>query len=108
MRRSLLGLGLALGALSCWSVASAVIPLEVFAAPDYIVDVAISPDGHHLGEVVQKGDQRFAVVVDLQGHDGTKPVLANSANGFEITGCNWASATRLVCAEVAPLLETAG
>jgi dienelactone hydrolase len=76
---------------------AAAIPLESFATPDEAAEVAISPDGHYLAELIQEGDHRLVVTFDRQTRASPKVLLRQSSNGFEVSGCRWVGNTRLLC-----------
>jgi dipeptidyl aminopeptidase/acylaminoacyl peptidase len=81
-----------------FSAAAAALPVDTFAAGDAVTDVAISPDGHYLAEVVLIENRRAVLVVDRQANPvRVTPVLRDIDNDFDIKWCSWATNSRLLC-----------
>ena len=75
------------------------IPVEAFAADNALSDAAISPDGRYLAAVTLRQGHHVAMVYTLQSpQPAPKLVLADVPGEFNITWCNWATNTRLLCA----------
>lgn len=74
------------------------IPLETFAAGAQITDAAISPDGRFLAQVRLVDNRHVVIVSDLRaGKPQFQSVLADLPGKFDISWCNWATKTRLLC-----------
>ncbi|WP_198354301.1 alpha/beta hydrolase family protein [Sphingomonas sp. MA1305] len=70
---------------------------RLFGSRERIIDASLSPDGSKVA-IVAPGPQQSAVVQIIDVKTGeAKPI--NYANGapMTLTGCGWASVTRLVC-----------
>lgn len=72
---------------------------KAFGARETVVDASMSPDGRAVALVQSLADgQATAVfVAPLDGSSQPKPVLTSSGKPDRVTGCGWASNTRLVC-----------
>jgi dipeptidyl aminopeptidase/acylaminoacyl peptidase len=94
--RNLAALGLPL----CFAVPAAaqnVQPAQ-FGTREAVQQISLSPDGNHLA-VVQPDGGRGAVlmIADLVKGGAMKGILRSSGNPDRLTGCHWASSSRIVC-----------
>jgi dipeptidyl aminopeptidase/acylaminoacyl peptidase len=82
-------------------------PISAFTRLDQIKSLSISPDGKYLAYISQAQGRRIAVTLDLSAAGGAlKPVLTNDKSGnFDLSWCQWAKNTRLLCGLVAPIKE---
>jgi len=70
---------------------------SLFGARERILDASLSPDGTRIALVVPGPGQSTVVqVLDLKT-GSAKPVNFANGNPMTLTGCGWASDTRLVC-----------
>ena len=69
-----------------------------FGAREAVQQISLSPDGNHLA-VVQPNGGRGAVlmIADLVKGGAMKGILRSSGNPDRLTGCHWASNSRIVC-----------
>jgi len=69
-----------------------------FGAREAVRQISLSPDGNHLA-VVQPDEGRGAVlmIADLVKGGAMKGILRSSGNPDRLTGCHWASNSRIVC-----------
>jgi dienelactone hydrolase len=95
-------------AVSAAESAQAPPSIEVFAARPRISGVAISPDGRYLSLLQAQNGKAAVVVVERQGGPArSMKVVMGEPDKFRIKWCNWATATRLLCAYQA-ILEDYG
>lgn len=76
--------------------AGAAIPLEAFARIPSLSRPALSPDGSKVVAIAGVRDLRVAVVLDL-ATGKAQPVTSSMLNKFDITWCDWANDTRILC-----------
>ena len=82
--------------VSAWAADDAQAVAAKFGALDAIEDISISPDGTSVAYVSPTADAGTAVTVIKLGEGVPKPIVAGSKKE-RITGCDWATNTRLVC-----------
>jgi dipeptidyl aminopeptidase/acylaminoacyl peptidase len=84
------------------AVAQQEIPIKSFARLPAISDISLSPDGRYLAMIRSLDDTSGAFVLDLQNKGSIRPVLGEDKDHhFQLTRCNWANNTRLLCSYLA-------
>ncbi|MCW4462602.1 S9 family peptidase [Sphingomonas sp. BT-65] len=69
-----------------------------FGAREYVEQASLSPDGTKLAYVVPlKGQGSGVFVVPLDGSAAPKAIAASDGKPERVSGCRWASNTRLLC-----------
>ena len=89
----------AVAALLCAPIAlAAPPPLDAFARMPHMRNVTISPDGSRIAYITAFEDASIVVTREHQV-PGSRivPVLRSEPGSFDISWCNWANNTRLLC-----------
>lgn len=76
--------------------AAELIPISTFARIPALARPALSPDGKKVVAIAGVKDLRVAVVLDLTTGKA-QPVLSSMLNKFDLTWCDWANDTRILC-----------
>lgn len=76
--------------------ADAPIPIQAFARIPAIARPALSPDGKRVVVISGVQDVRVALVLEL-GTGKPQPIVTSLLNKFDLTWCDWASDTRILC-----------
>lgn len=78
------------------------IPIKSFARLPAIRDVTVSPDGRFIAMIRALDNSSGAYVFDLQTKGSMRAVLGeDKQRHFQLSRCNWANNTRLVCSYLA-------
>jgi dipeptidyl aminopeptidase/acylaminoacyl peptidase len=82
-------------------------PIKAFARMPAFENLLISADGRHLAYKTSRDDHHLIVVADITGDTvgNQRVVLADIPGKFEITWCNWANNSRLLCGLLAMATE---
>jgi dienelactone hydrolase len=72
---------------------------KAFGARPAVLDASLSPDGQSIALIQPLADGQASAlfVARLDGKSQPKPILISSGKPDRLTGCGWASNTRLVC-----------
>jgi dipeptidyl aminopeptidase/acylaminoacyl peptidase len=81
---------------SVWAADDAQTVAAKFGALESIYHTRISPDGTSVAYVAPTADAGSVLMVIKLGEGVPKPIATGSKDGL-ITGCDWASNTRLIC-----------
>jgi len=82
-------------------------PISAFARLEQLNNVTLSPDGKYLAFISQSQGRHVAMTMDLSAA-GNAPKLVLTADkdgNFDMSRCQWAKNTRLICRYVAPAVE---
>ena len=93
--------GAALGALCLAVPVAAETPEETaarFGIRQSVLDVALSPSGTKIAYIAAGPEHSEVLnVVDLKAGDGIKTIISNTEQAGDLSDCEWATDTRLVC-----------
>jgi hypothetical protein len=69
-----------------------------FGVRQSVLDISLSPSGNSIA-FVSAGPRHTEIlnVIDLRGDMQVKPILRLSEQNSDLSGCEWATETRLVC-----------
>jgi dipeptidyl aminopeptidase/acylaminoacyl peptidase len=72
--------------------------IDAYARMPSIRGVTVSPDGTQIAYITSVDDESVAVTRNLQSADKKPiPILRSESGRYEISWCNWANDTRLLC-----------
>ena len=73
-------------------------PIDAYARMPEIRGVTVSPDGTQIAYITSVDDESVAVTRNLQSADKKfVPILRSESGKYDISWCNWANDTRLLC-----------
>lgn len=82
---------------------------EAFGARSSILDISLSPSGNKIAWIAPgPGSEEVLQVVDLAGDGTMRTILQNTGPESDLTNCDWATDTRLVCEVEGVLLSPSG
>lgn len=85
-----------------FALAQQEIPIKSFARLPAIKDVTVSPDGRFIAMIRALDNSSSAFVFDLHTKGSLRAVLGeDKERRFQLSHCNWANNTRLVCSYLA-------